>query len=554
MPRNPTPAQKEASRANGRMSRGPQGEAKRHTRWNSTKTGLRSKILALEYQSAQCTERSEVWYDYYQTQSPAAFHLANECAHASLLSDRCHKYRKAEIDKQRAAARTGWERQREKEVVGLAQKVSTNSEAAIAALATFGLGVRWVASCFQELIQEVQNQGYLAEDSVQWAVRLYGFTPTPEKICGDLNTYMISLYNLACTPGVGPDVIDQWLEPAHRPEVLRDKERAEFMGDDAEHCRDLLVGELEFELERLQSEEERLAREVDGPSLEAVLDQASILTEAAARRVARSQGESRASFHRALPQLYRTLDRDEERGSPEPVSNDDPEPADELAEEEAGDLTAAVEDAPGDVASVAAARAEEGAEALPIDPENRSDAAARTSEITTASVDFSAPARVRTEGDSSGVLAGLEMAPVVEAEELREDGQTSGAAGEAVENTPSEAPVEGSGAEGEGDDPSVEAPARSALARLFPVSACRRADSLLTEEEELAKKGSGQAVDSGESSVDGRPPGSGRHQSVSTPAQILQEPPLWGVAGLDPGHLPLSGNRELRLPPIPQGG
>ena len=64
--------------------------------------------------SAQCTERSEVWYDYYQTQSPAAFHLANECAHASLLSDRCHRYRKAEIDKQKAAARTGWVRQREK--------------------------------------------------------------------------------------------------------------------------------------------------------------------------------------------------------------------------------------------------------------------------------------------------------------------------------------------------------------------------------------------------------------------------------------------------------
>ncbi len=99
MPRNPTPAQKAASRANGRKSRGPQGEAKQRTRWNSTKTGLRSKILALEYESAQCTERSEVWYDYYQTQSPAAFHLANECAHASLLSDRCHRYRKAEVEK-----------------------------------------------------------------------------------------------------------------------------------------------------------------------------------------------------------------------------------------------------------------------------------------------------------------------------------------------------------------------------------------------------------------------------------------------------------------------
>ena len=284
----------------------------------------------------------------------------------------------------------------------------------------------WVSTgshhVFNELIQEVQNQGYLSEDSLNWAVRLYGFTPTPEKICGDLNTYIISLYNLACTPGVGPDVIDQWLEPAHRPEVLRDKECAEFMGDDAQDCRELLVAELEFELERLQSEEERLAREVDGPSLEAVLDQASILTEAAARRVARSQGESRASFHRALPQLYRTLDRDEEMGAPEPVSSDDDTPADELAEEEAGDLTAAVRR--GDVAPVPAACAEEGAEALPIDPENPSDTSARTSDTAMVSVDSSAPARVRPEGSSSGVPAGPEMAPVVEAAELREEGQT----------------------------------------------------------------------------------------------------------------------------------
>jgi len=36
---------------------------------------------------------------------------------------------------------------------------------------------------------------------------------------------------------------------------------------------------------------------------------------------------------------------------------------------------------------------------------------------------------------------------------------------------------------------------------LVPLSSCRRADSLLTEEEEKAKNGSDEVVESGESSV-----------------------------------------------------
>src|ERR1700676_3197311 len=116
MPRKPSPAQIEASRANGRKSRGPQGEAKRRSCRNSYKTGLRSTIVALEYESVQCKERSRLWYDYYQPQSPAAFHLANECAHATLLADRCHNYRQAELDKQTTVARNDWTRRREEKV------------------------------------------------------------------------------------------------------------------------------------------------------------------------------------------------------------------------------------------------------------------------------------------------------------------------------------------------------------------------------------------------------------------------------------------------------
>ena len=389
MPRNPSPAQSEAVRANGRRSRGPQGEAKRRSCQNSYKTGLRSRTLALEYEHVECEKRSQFWYNYYQTQSPAAFHLANECAQATMLADRCHQYRQAEIDRQTAAARKDWMRRREERVTGLAQQVHTNPAAAIADLLTFGFGVAWLGTCFQELIQEAQSRGHLSEESIQWAVRLYGVNPTPQKIRGDVLAYTITINNLGCNPGVGPKLIEHWLEPARRPVVLRDKPREELMGDDADKCREFLLAELEFELERLRSEEERLEREVDGPSLEEVLKLASILTEEAAKRVARSHGESRATFHRALATLYRTLDRDEAEGPPEQASNDELEPAAELVAEaeEAGDVTEAATEAPGDVVPVPSALAEQGAEVLPNDPEKSSDAPAQPLEITTTSVD-----------------------------------------------------------------------------------------------------------------------------------------------------------------------
>ena len=75
------------------------------------------------------------------------------------------------------------------------------------------------------------------------------------------------------------------------------------------------------------------------------------------------------------------------------------------------------------------------------------------------------------------------------------------------------------------EDPSVAARPLPGWVTMVPLSASRRADSFLTEDEEKAKKGSDQVVDSGGSSVDGRPPGPGRDQGVSSPAQALQEPP-----------------------------
>ena len=117
--------------------------------------------------------------------------------------------------------------------------------------------------------------------------------------------------------------IAEWLEPANRPEVLRDLPRHELTGVDPDDCRGLLVGLFAEELARLRDLEQRVRREVDEPRWVAALQRASILSDEAARRVTRSHAESRTTFHRALKDLFRTLDRDEEQGPPEHADDED---------------------------------------------------------------------------------------------------------------------------------------------------------------------------------------------------------------------------------------
>ena len=262
--------------------------------------------------------------------------MASECSQATLLADRCHEYRQAEIDKQRAAARQDWRRQREERLGRLVNQMDRSPATAVAGLGKFGFGVHWLAESFEGLILEIRTQGYLSEDSAQWAVRCYGVTSAPEQIRGNPVAYIVFVNNLACTPGLAPEVLDAWLEPARRPDVYRDGPRSKLICKHVNQSQAWVILELEAERDRLRSEAERFEREIDGPSLEAALRSASILTEDAARRVARSHGEARAAFHRALPQFYRTLDRDAEEGPLEEASDDDTTPAAEPAEQ-AGD-------------------------------------------------------------------------------------------------------------------------------------------------------------------------------------------------------------------------
>ena len=203
---------------------------------------------------------------------------------------------------------------------------------------------------FEELIVDVQSQGYLTQDNLELAICLVGVAPTRENIGRDALAYAINLFNLGCTPGAPATAVAEWLEPENRPEVLTGRAVDEFFGADAGDNRELLVGQLEEEAERLRAESDRLAREVDGPRLRGVLERASILTEEAARRVTRSHAEARATYHRATSALWPLLEREHEEGPPGSFDGDS-DGGDDA--DEAGDAAGAEAAALAEAASAA---------------------------------------------------------------------------------------------------------------------------------------------------------------------------------------------------------
>ena len=197
----------------------------------------------------------------------------------------------------------------------LRSDLNDRPESTIESLKTFCEGLRWIIKGFRDLIDVLQCNGSLETEDVEFAIRLFGVAPTRERMTQDVMAYVVNLYNLGCTPGVSPAVIADWLEEAHRPDVMRGIPDDEVIGD-ADENRELLVETFEEEIKRLRAEERRIWVEVDQPSLAAALNRVSILTEDAAKRVARSHSEARTTFHRATKDLWPLLERDKENGPP----------------------------------------------------------------------------------------------------------------------------------------------------------------------------------------------------------------------------------------------
>ncbi len=119
---------------------------------NSLKTGLRAQTYLLPHESRTVAERSEHHNTYYNPQSPAACQMTNECARATILADRCDRYRQTTIDEQTRETQRRWKRNRRDRACRLVKRLAIDPAGAMAELRSFSYGVKWIIKEYQTLI------------------------------------------------------------------------------------------------------------------------------------------------------------------------------------------------------------------------------------------------------------------------------------------------------------------------------------------------------------------------------------------------------------------
>jgi hypothetical protein len=302
---------------------------------------LRAKTVALLHESVEYSQRADEYHRWYQPESPAACHYVNECTRSSLLADRVENFRQSELEAQTHQEARRWLKKQKRRVRYLAGKLNTRPDQAAAQLREFGQGVAFLIQWHDDSIVEVQSQGCLSPEWLDGVFEVSGCRPGPASVRENPLVYLIHLYNLGCTPGVSPLEIATWLAPSNRPEALRDMPLDHLRAADADHFRGLLVALLQNERDQLLELAKRVDLEVDQPSFRRALNRVSILSDAAARRLAPDRADARLTFPRAFKELIATLERDREKGPPD-LPNDDDDSNDHDQDEDrrsADDLT-----------------------------------------------------------------------------------------------------------------------------------------------------------------------------------------------------------------------
>src|ERR1019366_6199527 len=93
--------------------------------------GLRADALPMPGEDPELArQRADAWNDYYQPQRPAAQHVVNECARATLQADRVARFQAAAVVWQVKEARRTWIERRGKEVSQQVERLRNDPDAA----------------------------------------------------------------------------------------------------------------------------------------------------------------------------------------------------------------------------------------------------------------------------------------------------------------------------------------------------------------------------------------------------------------------------------------
>ena len=202
MPCNPSPSQSQASRENGMRSRGAvSADGRKRSAQRGTKSGLRARTHALGHESADRAERGDHWHGFYAPRSPSALHMTNQCARATLLSDRVDDYQHAEFTKQVREEKEKWHRKQKRRLRYLAGQIRKKPPCEIVKkLMAFGEGVAFLAESFQAMIHEINERGQLSPEAVECLRMMFGMPLDEEENRRNRLAYWITLNTLGCTP------------------------------------------------------------------------------------------------------------------------------------------------------------------------------------------------------------------------------------------------------------------------------------------------------------------------------------------------------------------
>ncbi len=298
----------EKNRQNARKSTGPKtAEGKARTRENAFKHGLRADVLPIPGEDPEAiAARAEAWNDYYQPQSPAAQHLVNECARATLQADRVARFQAASIAWQRKEARHDRLDQQEKEVnEQVARLLEEPEDARNQLLGTAG-GCRWLIARWEVLARTLQDQGAWKNREANDAARLLGgLNASPE-------VWLARLCAAVLGGSCHQNARRRLFEPGRQPECLRDSYTPDKLPSPSK-AREWLDRLLAAELTGIREHEAELRVSKELPALAEAVELSYVPAETnIARLHLRYQSEARNAFHRAYKSLLTTLDRDAE--------------------------------------------------------------------------------------------------------------------------------------------------------------------------------------------------------------------------------------------------
>ncbi len=277
---------------------------------------MRAEALSIPGEDpALAATRTAEWNAYYQPQSPAAQQLVNECARATLFSDRLDRFHAAAVTDSMRQAQRDWESQRADEFAQLLELLAKNPSAARDALLNSYGGCCYLIDRWIQLEHRLLDRGVWKPADAAEAVRLLG------GLKGSADAWMVRVCSCLIGFKRNTTLLERLFEPDRQPPCFRDTIRLENLPN-CSAAFAWLENRVASELTMLRARRDHLNEVERQPGLAHAASLGFVPADPnVARLHLRYLTENRNTFHRAFKSLVTTLKADAERPSTTPRTN-----------------------------------------------------------------------------------------------------------------------------------------------------------------------------------------------------------------------------------------